>query len=263
MVQFNAGTGVKKEFYRHFLAYLATHGYICCLWDYRGSGESAPKSLRGCGYTFSDYGTKDMPAIKSFLEDRFPELPFYFVVHSVGGQQVGFIEKLDNVKGMVAFAVSTGYLPFMPLAYRIRSFYFFFIFTPISNILAGYVKAKPFGYMENLPKNVVVEWRKWCVRKHYLFDERFLGKTVPKGQFDQLPFPIHVFNTSDDTISSKQNIDNLWKHIKSVEPISFTEVSPKELKVKEIGHLGFFRRRFRDTIWQDALSKLEQMYLKP
>jgi len=39
VIQFNCGTATKKEFYLPFLEFLSQHNYICCLWDYRGSGE--------------------------------------------------------------------------------------------------------------------------------------------------------------------------------------------------------------------------------
>ena len=154
VIQFNGGTAAKKEFYLPFLEYLASNGYVCCLWDYRGSGESAPADLSNCEFTFSDYGLKDMPAIKGFLNARFPSLPFFFFGHSVGGQQVGFIENLEDVTGMVNFAVSTGYLRNMPIGFRILSYYFFYIFVPLSVRMTGYIAAKRFNHMEDLPRHV-------------------------------------------------------------------------------------------------------------
>lgn len=145
VIQFNCGTATKKEFYLPFLEFLAQHNYICCLWDYRGSGESAPSTLKGCTYTYSDYGLKDMSAIKNYLNTRFPEKPFLFFNHSTGGQQIGFMNNLENVSGAINFAVSTGYLPNMPLGYRLQSNYFFHLFTPLSIIFTGYLKAKKFG----------------------------------------------------------------------------------------------------------------------
>ena len=59
VVQFNAGTAAKKEFYQAFLEYLVEHDYLCCLWDYRGNGESAPASLADCTYTCHEYGIQD------------------------------------------------------------------------------------------------------------------------------------------------------------------------------------------------------------
>lgn len=260
IVQFNCGTASKKEFYLAFLEYLAEHDYLCCLWDYRGSGESAPKTLKGCEYTFHEYGTKDMPAIKNFLKQKYPELPLFIFAHSAGGQQIGLIPKLEEYKGMVAFAVSTGYLPHMPFSYRLVSFYFFYIFTPISILFTGYLKAKKFGIMEDLPKNVVLEWRDWCSKRTYLFDKAFLGKTIPKGQYENIPFPIHIFWTTDDPISNKNSVPTLWGNIKSQFKISFSKVTPKEVGVKEIGHFGFFKKRMKDTLWKQGLEKLEEFY---
>lgn len=261
VVQFNGGTGAKKEFYQPFLEYLTDHGYICCLWDYRGSGESAPKNLKGCDYTFRDYGMQDMPAIKKYLTSRFSDLPFFLVVHSVGGQQSGFANNLADVKGMVAIAVSTGYAPYMPFKYRVLAQYFFNVFTPLSIFFNGYLASKKLGYMEDLPKNVILEWRDWCRAKGYFFDEQFYGKTVPKGSYENMPFPIQMYSLTDDTISSERNIKNFWNHVKSDHGIKFTTYSPKEFGVKQIGHMGFFKKRFKESLWPIALAKLEEYYL--
>jgi predicted alpha/beta hydrolase len=258
VIQFNGGTATKKEFYLAFLNYLAQHGYICCLWDYRGSGASAPQNMKECDFTFSDYGIIDMPAIKKYLNERFPHLPFLFFNHSVGGQQLGFMNNLENVVGAVNFAVSTGYAPNMPWAYRSQSFYFFYIFTPISNFLVGYLKAKRFGYMEDLPKNVVNEWKYWCEKKDYFFDTQFYGKTIPEGNFKNFNFPIHTFWTVDDTISNEKNTFNFWVHINSSKPITFTKLTPSDFDVKSIGHFGFFKKTMKDTLWKMGLAQLEE-----
>ncbi len=258
VVQFNGGTATKKEFYLSFLHFLAEHGYLCCLWDYRGNGESRPQSLKNCEYLFQEYGTKDMPAIKAYLTTRFPDMPFLFFGHSTGGQQIGFMNNLDHVHGMVNVAVSTGYLPHMPLGYKILSYYFFYVFTPISIWLTGYLSAKKFGYMEDLPRNVVNEWKVWCSKRNYFFDESLFGKTVPTGNFHQLNFPIHTFWTVDDTISNERNTNDFWKHIQSSKPISFTKLVPSDLGVKSIGHFGFFKKSMKTNLWNQALEKLNE-----
>jgi predicted alpha/beta hydrolase len=258
VIQFNGGTATKKEFYLPFLEYLAQHNYICCLWDYRGSGESAPSNLKSCDFTYSDYGLKDMPAIKKYLNVRFAQLPFLFFNHSAGGQQIGLMNNLENVAGAVNFAVSTGYLPNMPLGYRLRSGYFFHIFTPLSIWFAGYLKAKQFGYMEDLPKNVVNEWKAWCMKKDYLFDAEFYGKSIPEGNFKKFDFPIHTFWSIDDTISTEKNTENFWKHIASSKPIGFTKLIPKDVEVKSIGHFGLFKKSMKSKLWNRALEKLEE-----
>jgi predicted alpha/beta hydrolase len=257
VVQFNCGTATKKEFYLAFLSYLAENGYVCCLWDYRGSGDSRPATLKGCEFAYRDYGLQDMPAVKTYLQARFPELPFLLFGHSAGGQQVGLMPDLKGIKGMVNFAVSTGYAPNMPTGYRLRSFYFFRIFTPLSILFTGYLKAKKFGYMEDLPKNVVREWRDWCAKKDYLFDSKFLGKTIPTGVYHDLPFPIHTFWTVDDEISNEKNTQNFWRNMRGRHPITFTRLEPAALGLKGIGHFGFFRKEMKDLLWVKALEQLD------
>ena len=118
VLQFNGGTATKKEFYLPFLEYLAEQNYLCCLWDYRGSGESAPEDLSTCEFYFRDYGMQDIPAIKVYLQKRFPNLPLLLFGHSAGGQMIGLMPDLSGVLGMVGFAVSTGYMWHMPLSYH-------------------------------------------------------------------------------------------------------------------------------------------------
>ncbi len=257
IIQFNNGTATPCRVYQPYLEYLASHNFASVLWDYRGSGASAPDDMSKCDYKYSDYGTKDMPAIKSYIDHKFPKLPKLLIGHSAGGQQVGFMHNNHDFKGMIAIAVSTGYAPFMPLNFRIKSNYFFYIFTPLSIRFNGFLNAKKYKIMENLPKNVVLEWRAWCSKEHYLFDEAFYGKTIPKGNFQELPFPIQVYYAADDTISSVKNVKNFWKHIKSTKAIDFTKFEPKDLDVDKIDHFGYFKKRMKNTFWEMTRLKLE------
>ncbi|MBK6267354.1 alpha/beta hydrolase [Marivirga sp. S37H4] len=258
IIQFNGGTGAKKEFYLPFVKYLAENDYVCCLWDYRGSGDSDVEDLSKCEFSFLDYGIKDMPAIKKYLESEFPELPFMFFGHSVGGQQIGFINKLENVKGMVNFAVSTGYLPYMPLGFRLKSFFLFYIFTPLSSFFTGYVNASRFGIMEDLPTNVVKEWRSWCSQKSYFFDSEFYGKSVSTGNFANYNFPIHVFWATDDPISNKKSVPAYWSNVSSAKGIDFTKLTPAEINKMSIGHFGFFKKRMKEKLWPSVVQKFDQ-----
>lgn len=256
VIQFNSGTATKKTFYVPFAEFLAENNYIVCLWDCRGNGESIPKntSLKDCDYRYTDYGIKDMPTVKNFLSQKYPNLPFFIFGHSAGGQQLGLMDNLENVKGNINFAVSTGYLPNMPIGYLISSIYFFFIFTPLSNLFYGFLKAKKFGIMEDMTKNAINEWKDWCLKEDYLFDKKFYGKTVPIGNYQNFDFPIHTFWATDDTISTKKNTYNLWKHFKSTKPITFTELKPSDYNLKEIGHFGFFKKKFKNHFWNQALE---------
>lgn len=255
VVQFNCGTATKKEFYLPFLAYLADNGYLCCLWNYRGSCKT--DNLKNSTIRFADYGTIDMPAIKRYLNDRFPGLPFLFVGHSAGGQQIGFINNLENVMGNINIAVSSGYFPNMPFWFRVKSYFFFYVFSPISAWLNGFVNAKPYSFMENLPKGVVFEWRSWLEKEDYCFDKKFYGKTIPTGHFQNLKFPIHVYYATDDKISNEKNIKAFWRNVKSEKGITFSKLKPTDYNVERIDHFGYFKKNMMDTLWAEIVNRLD------
>jgi predicted alpha/beta hydrolase len=255
VVQINGGTGFPKEFYLSFARFLAEQGFVSCVFDYRGTCASAPEDMRHCEYTFLQYGTHDMPAVLDYLDDAFPNLPKLQFGHSVGGQQIGFMPNYSKIKGLITFATSVGYMGFMPWGYRLKSIYFFRVFARLSILYNGYVAAKKYGIMEDLPRNVVKQWDDWCSVPEYFFNPKYYGKTTPIGHFQDYPFPVYNFWATDDPISNSRSIPMLWKHIKSSVGIEFRQISPQELGVPKINHMGFFKKQFRDTLWVEVANK--------
>lgn len=255
----SGGTGFKKEFYLPLANYLAEHGLATIVYDYRGTGESRPADMRNCDFSFSDYGQKDMPAVLDFLDARYPDLPKLILGHSAGGQQVGFMPNVHKVQGLVAVATSVGYLPYMPLGYRLKSYYFFYLFTPLSILLKGYVASKRFKIMEDLPRRVVTQWRAWCAKANYFFDPKFYGKSVPIGVFDRMPFPIQVFWATDDPISNARSVPAFWNQVKSEKGLSFQVLRPEDWNTAKIDHYGVFRAQFKDSLWREVLGALQRM----
>lgn len=258
VVQINSATATPKEYYLPFANYLVENGFVACVYDYRGTCESTPEGgLRGCTYDYVMFGKLDMPAVLEYLDVQFPALPKLIMGHSVGGQKVGMMPNHKKIKGMVTFATSVGYWGFMPWKYRIQTHFFFQIFTPISNVLFGYVAAKRIGLMEDLPKQIVLDWRNWCSVPDYFFDRKYAPESADRGFFQDLQFPIQVYWTTDDPISNARSVPRFWMHVKSTGGIKIDCIKPKEIGAKEIGHFGFFRKKFKETLWVKALKDLE------
>ncbi|MCU0470214.1 MAG: alpha/beta fold hydrolase [Arcicella sp.] len=258
VVQINSATATPKEYYLAFAQYLAENGFVVCVFDYRGVCESTPTGgLRGCTYDYLMWGQLDMPAVLDYLDTLFPDLPKLIMGHSVGGQEVGLMPNHHKIKGMVTYATSVGYWNFMPLSYRLQTHFFFQIFTPISNLLFGYVAAKRLGLMEDLPKQIVLDWRNWCSVPEYFFNEKYYAESAQKGFYKELAFPIKVYWTTDDPISNVRSVPMFWKHVNSTGGIHIESITPQEIGEKEIGHFGFFRKKFKQTLWTKALEDLK------
>jgi predicted alpha/beta hydrolase len=52
-----------------------------------------------------------------------------------------------------------------------------------------------------------------------------------------------------------QNLINLYANA----PRTFERIAPADLKVKRIGHFGFFREQFNQTLWPRAQQIIEGM----
>jgi predicted alpha/beta hydrolase len=167
---------------------------------------------------------------------------------------------LEGIRGLIGFSVSTGHYAFMPWKYRLQCYYFFYVFAPLSIALTGYVANKRFGYMEDLPRNVVKEWGQWCKYPEYFFHEKFRDKHVSKGTFTDFTFPCYYFWASDDPIATRESVAMYRKHIHSTQPIRMQETDPGAYGVAGIGHMGFFKRSFRNTLWKEALDKLNEFF---
>jgi predicted alpha/beta hydrolase len=88
--------------------------------------------------------------------------------------------------------------------------------------LLGYFPAAPLGFGEDLPAGVALQWASWCRHPRYLVG-------AVRALFELYP-------------SAKAEL---------------REVRPSELRVKSVGHFGFFRERFRDSLWREAADWLE------
>jgi len=116
--------------------------------------------------------------------------------------------------------------------------------------------AKKFGIMEDLPINVVREWKAWCGQPDYFFDARFYGKTGLVGNFKNYNFPIHLYWTSDDPVSDRRSVSTFWNQVENQFIAYLHKIEPADYRQKKIAHFGFFKKLVRDQLWPEALQKL-------
>lgn len=245
-VQINPATGVKKEFYTNFATYLAEQGYAVLIFDYRGIGKSRPKSLRGFKARNHEWGQKDMAAVLDWFDHRYPHLKKYFIGHSAGGQQLGFMDNHHKVAKAISISSSTGYWQWLSSPYKYFTLLVWYVLVPGTVHTLGYVPSSWFGLGEDLPKGVALEWRSWCLKKDYYRD--FLGKTIEKFFFDDIKFPIHFLFPSDDNIATDRSVESLKSFYRNA-LTTVEKLNPKDIGRKSIGHFGFFSRASRETLW--------------
>ncbi|WP_297513847.1 alpha/beta fold hydrolase [Flavobacterium sp.] len=256
VVQMNSGTGIPQKVYSNLAIYLTQSGYVTVTYDYRGIGNSKPKSLKGFEAKIEDWGILDMTSIFDWIINEFPNEKKIIIGHSIGGQLVGLMDNYHKIDKLILIASSTGYWKDMSSPYKLLMPPLWFLFIPLTTFIYGYANAKKIRQGENLPKGVAIQWRNWCINPNY-FDDHF-QKSNTRLFFDKLTIPLKSIQITDDPIANEITCNKILKYYNAAK-IEIEKIRPEQLGVKKIGHTGFFSRQFKDTLWKNLKTDIEKI----
>lgn len=235
--------GVPQAFYRDFAAWLAQRGFDVLTFDYRGIGESAPRSLRRFRASIDDWIRFDFEAAIRDARARAGDLPLFVVGHSLGAQLLALLPSAGEVRALVAVAGGSGYWRGFPARLRPMLLLMLHGAAPLTMPLAGYFPGRRLRMIGDLPAGVMRQWRCWCLDEDYLVGvEPGAREAYERARFDLLSLTF-----TDDMMMPQRNVDALHAHLRNVRRDS-RRISPADAG-GPVGHVGFFRRRYRDTLW--------------
>jgi predicted alpha/beta hydrolase len=260
-VLINSATAVPRKIYRGFAGYLAHRGCAVLTYDYRGIGDSRqkamegynqPKSLVGFKASMSDWAALDITAAVTWMRERYLTLPLNYVGHSFGGQVLGLLSNNREVSRALLIAAQAGYWKLMASPERYRVYAMLnFVGIPLTRLL-GYAPGWS-GIGEDLPKEAFLQWARWVMSPHYLFDERDLAG-LPN--FSKYQGALRALCLSDDPWATRPAVEMLCSGFTSIKPDILT-VTPNDVGAATIGHFGFFRPEHRDTLWRGAAEWIQ------
>jgi len=244
--------GVKQDYYAEFAQWLAAQGYAALSFDYRGVGESLPagRSLRGFRADLFDWA-RDVDAAIDALLARHSDAPLFVVGHSLGAQLPGLLRHRDRIAGLVSVAAGSGYWRDNAPQLKRIVLYFWHVLVPVAVALAGYFPGKRIGKVGDLPRGVVMQWRRWCMHPRYHVGAE--GEAV-RQRFAGARFPVIALSITDDELMTERGTRVLIDCYENA-PRQLQRIAPADVGVRRIGHFGFFRRQFEPTLWR----RLEQM----
>ena len=241
-------TGVPQSYYAKYAAYLAERGFSVLTFDYRGIGRSRNGDLRHSSARMRDWALLDAAAAWRFLGER----PKLVVGHSFGGQALGLLPEPGRIAAALLVGSQSGYWRNWPPLGRVWMWPATHIGLPAVAKLLGYFPASRLGFGEDLPPGVALEWASWCRHPRYL-----VGALGVDAAYARVRSPLRAYAISDDPFAPLGAVRALG----ALYPNSRWEtrtVAPRELGVKSIGHFGFFRERFRDSLWRETADWLER-----
>jgi predicted alpha/beta hydrolase len=249
--------GVPQAFYRDFAAWLAQRGFDALTFDYRGIGQSAPRTLRRFRATIDDWIRFDYEAAISEARAGAGGRPLFVVGHSLGAQLLALLPSANEVRALVAVAGGSGYWRGFPARLRPMILLMLHGAAPLAMPLAGYFPGRRLRMIGDLPEGVMRQWRRWCLNEEYLVGvEPGAREAYAQARFDLLSLTF-----TDDSMMPQRNVDALHAHLRGVKRES-RRLSPAQAG-GPIGHVGFFRRRYRDTLWPVAADWLGERLGEP
>ena len=246
--------GVRQAFYEAFALWLAGQGFRVTTFDYRGHGDSLQGPMREVKADLFDWA-RDYEAVITAAKAALPSRPLYLLGHSLGAQLPGLLQKPEQVDGLLSVAAGSGY--WRDNAPRLKRMvpYFWWVLVPLATRLCGYFPGRALKKVGDLPAGVILQWRRWCLHPAYSVGAE--GPDVAR-RYGAVRFPVLALSMADDelmTLRGTHNLVNLYANTER----RVESISPAELKVRRIGHFGFFRDQFRQSLWPRAVAALAQL----
>lgn len=240
-------TGVPQSYYAKFAAYLAGRGFTVLTFDYRGIGRSLHGHVRGVAARMRDWALLDAAAAFDSLRGK----EIYIVGHSFGGQAIGLLPGPERIARALVVGAQSGYWRHWPALGRAWVWPVTHFALPALSRLHGYFPGSRLGFGEDLPKGVAIEWASWCRHPRYL-----VGALGAEERYARLRAPLRAYAISDDRFAPARAVAALLELYPNAKG-EMRRVDPRGLGVRSIGHFGFFREAFRDSLWREAADWLE------
>jgi predicted alpha/beta hydrolase len=247
--------GVHQGFYRPFAEWLAGQGALVATFDYRGTGRSRAalpsRSLRGFDADLYSWA-RDFDAAIDELASQAPGVPLYVVGHSLGAQLPGMLRNRDRIAGLVGVATGSGYWRDNAPPLKRVVLYFWHVLVPAATWAFGYFPGARLGKVGDLPRGVILQWRRWCMNPRYHVGAE--GAPL-RDQFASVRFPVVALSMTDDEMMTERGTRVLVDCYANA-PRRVERIAPADVAARRIGHFGFFRNAFEPTLWQRSLALL-------
>lgn len=248
-IQINSGTGVPRQFYRHFASWLASLGYMVVTYDYRGIGDSLYVDIRQMSGHIREWGELDAVAITDHIGSLLPDIPVIGIGHSMGGQVFGLQMNNDAYEKLICIAAQSGYWGCWEEPRQTRMKRLWGEWVPQSIKENGYFAGEAVGNA-NLPAGIAESWAHWGLSPDYIVDD----DGVPlRKYFHRLTAPMHFIRFTDDETAPLRAVEALMGFYENAE-VDLSAISPNDYGFEKIGHFGFFKKE-SELLWQ-AVSRV-------
>ena len=133
--------------------------------------------------------------------------------------------------------------------------YFWYVLVPLAVRLWGYFPGRRLRKVGDLPRGVILQWRRWCLNPRYS-----VGAEGPLAErsYAQVRFPVLALSITDDELMTLRGTESLVGFY-SAAPTAVQRIAPADVQARRIGHFGFFREQFDQSLWPRAIDSLHRL----
>jgi predicted alpha/beta hydrolase len=248
LVLISSATAVPQGFYSAFAKHLIANGARAVLtYDYRGVAASRRARKAVPEIRFKDWAVKDFPAALRCLQAVAPGHETVGIGQSFGGQALGISDCSSGFSRYGMVATMSG-------AVHLLDDKWVWPRMNIVGVPVSYLTPNMPRWMngEPIPGSVFRDWARWCRMKNYFFDDPQLGAAELLAK---VKMPVLAVGLEDDQWGTRRAVNHfLSYHISA--PIEQRWYSPADTGGQPIGHLGFFRSRFSQSLWPEMTEWL-------
>lgn len=246
-----SATGVKQSYYKRFSGFMTENGISVITFDYLGIGESLKQPIQKLNNNTVDWAKTDLNSVIDYVKEKYPTSSITLLGHSIGGQLIGLTPSSLHADKIILVAAQSGYWKFWKGFEKYKLLSYWTILFPILIPIADYLPSKKINGMENLPKNVARQWRKWCLSPNYLF--QYIEKK--NLFFDKLSVPLTSISIENDNFAPEKAVDWITEKYENT-GAKRIHLTPADFNTDDIGHFGIFREKFKKNIWPLLLNEI-------
>jgi predicted alpha/beta hydrolase len=244
---------VPQMFYVPFARHLADKGFAVWTFDYRGTGESLPGSMRGAKADLTDWYARDYDAVLQVAANTHAGRPLFAVGHSFGGQCAPLLPSRDRLAGLVNIAVGSGSGRHLVPKVRRSAPLMWHLMAPVLCPLFGYFPGSRIGVVGDVPTGAMFQWRRWCLTPDYILT----GEPGAREAYATAQYPVLGLTFSDDELLLESGSLMLHGAYKK-QPADYRLLTPQQFGLKRVGHFGFFKPQSEAALWPLVTAWLEE-----
>jgi predicted alpha/beta hydrolase len=249
--------GAPQHYYKAFAEYASGYrDFDVVTFDYRGIGLSKSLPVTKETAKMSDWGTQDLQSIIDWADDKYDKI--CLLGHSVAGQIFPKSGKHDRILAAYFVGSQSAYHGHWNGFWWLYVLIFWYLLIPLSTFFLGYLPGWAMGGNIPLPKSIAQEWRKWGTHPNGVLQD----DPAVANKFESVDIHVHFVNIDDDKLLAPSAATQALMHQYKNAITTFQFIKPSDLKLKKIGHFGFFKRKFAKQLWPMPMYYFSQFVNK-